>query len=88
MSKILRETKVFDQNTREYVIVREVESEQVQIVQRLSPEVYAHLVKKLNTNNCQVVSDTSVLQAGFIIGVQHVLQVLRETGIAYASGNQ
>ena len=53
-----------------------------------SPDVYRALVAKVNTSNCQVTATTTDLQAGFMLGVQHVLQVLREQGIAYASGDK
>lgn len=58
------------------------------VVARLSPDVYRALVAKVNTANCQVTATTTDLQAGFMLGVQHVLQVLREQGIAYASGDK
>lgn len=44
--------------------------------QRLAPEAYVALIK-----TCPIIAvtnDTSLLQAGFQLGVQHVLQKLRE----------
>lgn len=49
------------------------------VVARLSTEMYDHLVKQLP--NPFVTKDTTELEAGFRLGIQHVLFLLREKGI-------
>lgn len=49
------------------------------VVARLSTEMYDHLVKQLP--NPFVTKDTTDLEAGFRLGIQHVLFLLREKGI-------
>lgn len=45
-------------------------------VTRLTPEVYADLLKKCPA--IMVTAETSAMQAGFQLGVQHILKLLRE----------
>jgi len=49
------------------------------VVARLSTEMYDHLVRQLP--NPFVTKDTTDLEAGFRLGIQHVLYLLREKGI-------
>lgn len=49
---------------------------EVEFRHRLSPEAYAQLLKQCPM--IAVTNDTSAHQAGFQLGVQHVLQKLRE----------
>lgn len=53
----------------------------VREVHRLSAEAYKQLVTKLEASPV-VTSQTTDLQAGYLLGIQRVLHVLREQGIA------
>lgn len=53
------------------------------VVARLSTEMYDHLVKQLP--NPFVTKDTTELEAGFRLGIQHVLFLLREKGIVVST---
>lgn len=55
---------------------------QVPMVQHhsLSTEMYGQLVKKLGQIN--VTAETTPMQAGYILGIQQVLKVIREEGFA------
>ena len=48
------------------------------VVTRLTDEVYAHFVKNLYSTQIAVDNDTSPMRAGFMLGVQYVLQELRK----------
>jgi len=54
-----------------------MQRDNIQLITRLNPEVYAELLKKLPVS-LHVDSDTSPMQAGFQLGMARVLQELRE----------
>ena len=58
-----------------------MEQKPVREIVRLSPEMYKELCKGVSAIPT-VTGQTTELQAGFMLGVQHVLYVLREKGIA------
>ena len=48
-------------------------------VTRLTPEVYAHLRRALGGNaQCFATQQTTEIQAGFMLGINHVLNLLQE----------
>jgi hypothetical protein len=53
---------------------------ETKVVTRLAPEVYASLVQKCPA--IAVTNDTSEMQAGFQLGVQYLLKLLREGFVA------